>query len=147
MNLCALQCWFVTSPFWPLYRLGESPRGPGTSSLKGDVLNARPHYSCLCYSLYTLLVNIRVLTRRNLASNWSSVDEDLRAQVKTSRVSRRAQAWRAPARARVMWTRLKSTRLQGIEESYWFLHFIVTRHWLLNVPDNISASDSLLDEH
>jgi hypothetical protein len=35
------------------------------------------------------------------------VDEDLRAQVKARRVSRRAQAWRA--RARVMWTGLKST--------------------------------------
>jgi hypothetical protein len=32
------------------------------------------------------------------------VDEDLRAQVKARRVSRRAQAWRA--RARVMWTGL-----------------------------------------
>jgi hypothetical protein len=31
------------------------------------------------------------------------VDEDLRAQVKARRVSRRAQAWRA----RVMWTGLK----------------------------------------
>jgi hypothetical protein len=49
------------------------------------------------YSLYTLRVNIRILTRRSLASNWSSVDEDLRAQVKARRVSRRA---------RVMWTRL-----------------------------------------
>ena len=53
------------------------------------------------YSLYTLRVNIRILTRRSLASNWSSVDEDLRAQVKARRVSRRAQAW-------VMWTRLNS---------------------------------------
>jgi hypothetical protein len=34
------------------------------------------------------------------------VDEDLRAQVKARRVSRRAQAWRARARARVMWTGL-----------------------------------------
>jgi hypothetical protein len=32
------------------------------------------------------------------------VDEDLRAQVKVRRVSRRAQAWRA--RARAMWTGL-----------------------------------------
>jgi hypothetical protein len=45
--------------------------------------------------------------RQSLASNWSSVDEYLRAQVKGRRVSRRAQAWRAWARARVMWTRLK----------------------------------------
>jgi hypothetical protein len=30
---------------------------------------------------------IRILTRRSLASNWSSVDEDLRAQVKARRVS------------------------------------------------------------
>jgi hypothetical protein len=65
-------------------------------------IKARPHYSCSCYSRYTRRVNIRILTRRNLASNWSSVDEDLRAQVKARRVSRRAQAWRA--RARVMWT-------------------------------------------
>jgi hypothetical protein len=40
------------------------------------------------------------------ASNWSSVDEDLRAQVKARWVSRRAQAWRARARAPVMWTGL-----------------------------------------
>jgi hypothetical protein len=38
-----------------------------------------------------------------LASNWSSVDDDLRAQVKARRVSRRA-------RARVMWTGLKRHR-------------------------------------
>jgi hypothetical protein len=60
------------------------------------------------YSLHTLRVNIRILMRRSLASNWSSVDEDLRAQVKARRVSRRAQAWRAWARARVMWTGLKT---------------------------------------
>jgi hypothetical protein len=66
----------------------------------------RPHYSCSCYSLCTLRVNIRILTRRHLASNWSSVDEDLRAQIKARRVSRRAHAWLAPARARVMWTHL-----------------------------------------
>jgi hypothetical protein len=59
----------------------------------------------LDYSLYTLRVNIRILTRRSLASNWSSVDDDLRAQVRARRVSRRAQAWRAPTR--VMWTGLK----------------------------------------
>jgi hypothetical protein len=35
------------------------------------------------------------------------VDEDLRAQVKARRVSRRAQAWGARARARVMWARLQ----------------------------------------
>jgi hypothetical protein len=52
----------------------------------------------------TVRVNIRILTRRNLASNSTSVDEDLRAQVKARRVSRRA-----PTRARVMWTHLKST--------------------------------------
>jgi hypothetical protein len=69
-------------------------------------LKARPHYSCSCYILYTLRVNIRILTRRSLASNWSSVDEDLRAQVKARRASRRAQAWWSPARARVMWTHL-----------------------------------------
>jgi hypothetical protein len=57
------------------------------------------------YSLYTPRVNIRIHGRRSLASNWSSVDEDLRAQVKARRVSRRAQAWRARARKRVMWTR------------------------------------------
>jgi hypothetical protein len=34
-----------------------------------DFLKTRPHYSCSCYSLYTLRVNIRILTRRNLASN------------------------------------------------------------------------------
>jgi hypothetical protein len=73
-------------------------------------LKARPHYSCSCYSLYTLRVNIGILTRRSLASNWSSVDEDLRAQVKARRVSRRAQAWRAPARGRVMWTHLYKSR-------------------------------------
>jgi hypothetical protein len=65
-------------------------------------IKTRPHYSCSCYSRYTLRVNIRILTRRSRASNWSSVDEDLRAQVK----ARRAQTWRAPARARVMWTHL-----------------------------------------
>jgi hypothetical protein len=70
------------------------------------LLKARPHYSCSCYSLYTLRVNIRILTRRNLARNWRSVDEDLRAQVKARRASRRAQAWRA--RARVMWTHLNT---------------------------------------
>jgi hypothetical protein len=48
----------------------------------------RPYYSCSCYSLYTLRVNIRILSRRSLASNWSSVDEDLRAQVKARRVFR-----------------------------------------------------------
>ena len=62
------------------------------------------------YSLYTLRVNIRILTRRSLASSWSSVDEDLRAQENARLVSRRAHAWRARARARararVMWTRL-----------------------------------------
>jgi hypothetical protein len=58
------------------------------------------------YSLYTLRVNIRIFTRRSLASNWSSVNDDLRAQVKARRVYRRAQAWRA--RARVMWTGLYS---------------------------------------
>jgi hypothetical protein len=67
-----------------------------------EPLKARPRYSCSCYSLYTLRVNIRILTRRSLASNWSSVDEDLRAQVKVRRVSRRAQTWRA----RAMWTGL-----------------------------------------
>jgi hypothetical protein len=72
------------------------------------IIKARPHYSCSCYSLYTLRVNIRIITRRSLASNWSSVDEYLRAQVKARRVSRRAQAWRAPARAWVMWTHFKS---------------------------------------
>jgi hypothetical protein len=71
-------------------------------SLSPSELKARPHYSCSCYSLYTVRVNIRILTRRNLASNWSSVDEDLRAQVKARRASRRAQAWRA----RIMWTHL-----------------------------------------
>jgi hypothetical protein len=75
--------------------------------LQFSILKGRPHYSCSCYSLYTLRVNIRILTRRSLPSNWSSLDEDLRAQVKARRVSRRAQAWRAPARARVMWTHLK----------------------------------------
>jgi hypothetical protein len=59
------------------------------------------------YSLYTLRVNIRILTCRSLASNWSSVDEDLWAQVKARRVSRRTQAWWA--RARVIWTRLYNT--------------------------------------
>jgi hypothetical protein len=77
-------------------------------------LKARPHYSCSCYSLYTLRVNIRILTRRSLASNWSSVDEDLRAQVKARRAFRRAQAWRAPARARVMWTHLKRVEYSGM---------------------------------
>jgi hypothetical protein len=70
------------------------------------LIKARPHYLCSCYSLYTLRVNIRILARRNLASNWSSVDEDLRAQINARRVSRRAQSWRAPARVRVMWTQL-----------------------------------------
>jgi hypothetical protein len=32
-------------------------------------LKARPHYSCSCDSLYTLRVNIRILTRQSLASN------------------------------------------------------------------------------
>jgi hypothetical protein len=73
-------------------------------------LKARPHYSCSYYSLYTLRGNIRILTRRSLASNWSSVDEDLRAQVKARRVSRRAQPGQAPARARVMWTHLNCLR-------------------------------------
>jgi hypothetical protein len=38
------------------------------------------------------------------------VDEDLRAQVKARRDSRRAQPWREPARARVMWTHLYSNK-------------------------------------
>jgi hypothetical protein len=79
---------------------------------------ARPHYSYSCYSLYTLRVNIRILTRRNLASNWSSVDEYLRAQVKARRVSVRAQAWRAPARARVMWTHLNNHEDNFINARY-----------------------------
>jgi hypothetical protein len=74
---------------------------------------ARPQYSCSCYSQYTLRVDIRIFTRRSLASNWSSVDEDLRAQVKARRVSQRAQTWRAPARARVMWTHLNETRTRS----------------------------------
>jgi hypothetical protein len=79
-----------------------------TARVLPRTLKARPHYSCSSYILYTLRVNIRNLTRRNLASNWSSVDEDLRAQLKARRVSRGAQAWRTPARARarVMWTHL-----------------------------------------
>jgi hypothetical protein len=93
----------------------ESSSQPLLSGLKYSIccgiqsvilLKARPHYSCSCYSLYTLRVNIRILTRRSLASNSSSVDEDLRAQVKARGVSRREQAWRAPAGARVMWTHL-----------------------------------------
>jgi hypothetical protein len=83
-------------------RTGLGPTHPVVLSLK-----ARPHYSCSCYSLYTLRVNIRILTRRNLASNWSSVDEDFRAQVKARRVSWRAQDWRAPTRARIMWTHFR----------------------------------------
>jgi hypothetical protein len=79
----------------------NSTHNPSVRASKdSSCLKVRPHYSCL----YTLRVNIRILTRRNLASNWSSVDEDLRAQIKARRDSRRAQAWRA--RARVMWTHL-----------------------------------------
>jgi hypothetical protein len=33
--------------------------------------------------------------------------------------------------------------LQGIEKSYWFLHFTVARHLLLNILGNISTSDYL----
>jgi hypothetical protein len=93
-------------------------------------LKARPHYSCSCYSLYTLRVNIRILTRRNLANNWSSVDEDLRAQVKARRVSQRAQAWRA--RARVMWTHFKaSTVFARSNTGSWFR--IPLEAWMFGV--------------
>jgi hypothetical protein len=84
-------------------RVGIEPTIPVFDRAKTvHALKARPHYSCSWYSLYTLRVNIRILTRRNLARNWSSVDEDLRAQIKARRVFRRA-----PARARVMWTHLR----------------------------------------
>jgi hypothetical protein len=85
--------------------------------MKRTSLKARPHYSCLCYSLYALRVNIRILTRRNLASNWSSVDENLRTQVKARRVSRRA-----PARARVMWSHLNESRTRETNYNYIILY-------------------------
>jgi hypothetical protein len=101
-------------------------------------LKARPHYSCSCYSLYTLRVNIRVFTRQSLASNWSSVDEDLRAQVKATRVSRRAQAWRA--RALVMWTGLyRNYKTQSVASEAFSFSFREVK-WLGREADHSPLS-------
>jgi hypothetical protein len=92
-------------------------------SLQCLSLKACPHYlcSCSCDSLCSRVMwTIWQVTRQAIRAaratglwgsaccryiNWSSVDEDLRAQVKARRVSWRARAW-----ARVMWTHLKRVR-------------------------------------
>jgi hypothetical protein len=100
-------------------------------------LKARPHYSCSCDSLCSRVMwTIWQVTRQAIRAaratgswgsaccryikgvrNWSSVDEDLQAQVKARRVFQQAQAWRA--RARVMWTGLYSAKL-SVRRSSWF---------------------------
>jgi hypothetical protein len=100
-------------------------------------VKARPHYSCSCScdSLCSRIMwMIWQVTRQAIRAaratgswgsaccryikgvpNWSSVDEDLRAQVKARRVSRRAQAWRA--RARAMWTGLNIHKISKQQSS------------------------------
>jgi hypothetical protein len=114
-SLCSRVMWTI----WQVMRQAiRSTRATGSWGsdccryIKG--VRDKPPESCgrwwtFDYSQYTLRVNIWILTRRSLGSNWSSVDDDLRAQIKARRVSRWAQAWRARARvrARVMWTDLE----------------------------------------
>jgi hypothetical protein len=89
-------------------RISTTSKGPSTllvlvwlAMLASNVYDDEPWSAD--YSLYILRVNIRILRRRSLASNWSSVGEDLRAQVKARRVSQRARAWRA---TEVVWTKI-----------------------------------------